>query len=327
MRSRLRNRAMVAVLAVGLLAALWYALSVAFLPEPPVPREILIGAAGICLILFAVIGGLAIIETRALRLAGERMRRFLADASHELRTPIAGVQASAETLLRASLGPAAREELVVRILRETYRAGRLVDDLLTITRLEQGAPLVMELFDLASLTDAAVGRTRELAPGVSVELDAPGRSLLHGDPRRIGQILDNVLSNARHATPAGGRITVRVTHHAAEIQVEVTDTGPGIPRPDRERVFDRFTRLEGTYPGGVSGSGLGLAIARGIAHAHAGSLTCADPADSGSGGARLVLRLPQSGPQRRPAAPTVTAPGTFRARRRSRSRSPRWPGR
>jgi two-component system, OmpR family, sensor kinase len=295
MRSRLRRRSALAILTVAFLAGLWYALSVAFLPEAPVPREILIGAAGACLVLFPVLGGLAILETRALRLAGERMRRFLADASHELRTPIAGVQASAETLLRTSPGPAAREELVLGILREAHRAGRLVDDLLTMTRLEQGVPLDAKPFNLASLTAAAVELTRELAPAVSVELDTPEHSPLHGDPLRISQILDNVLSNARHATPEGGHITVRVTHHAAEIQVEITDTGPGIPPPDRERVFERFTRLEGTYPGGVSGNGLGLAIARGIAMAHAGSLTCADPAASGSSGARFVLRLPRPG--------------------------------
>lgn len=129
--------------------------------------------------------------------------------------------------------------------------------------------------------------------------------------------MDNLLSNARHATPAGGQITVRVADLAAEVQVEVTDSGTGVPEPDRERIFERFTRLAGTYsgerdgsapgrsasggsaPGGSApdhrasdGSELGLAIARGIARAHAGSLTCTD---SAGGGARFLLRLPRPG--------------------------------
>lgn len=290
MRSRLLTRAVAATLLVAILTAIWYALSVAFLPEPPVPREILLGAGGVCLILFTIIGGLAIIEARALRRAGERMRRFLADASHELRTPIAGVQASAETLIRTNPGRAAREELVLRILREAHRAGRLVDDLLAMTRLEQGIPLAMEPFDLVPLAAAAAELTRELAPAVEVVLDAPARSELHGDPRRISQVLDNLLSNARHVTPEGGHITVRVSNQATEVQVEVTDSGPGIPQADRERIFERFTRLNGTFSSAPDGNGLGLAIARGIATAHTGTLTCADPAGNG---ARFLLRLPR----------------------------------
>ena len=290
MRSRLRSRAATAALAAAIAAAVWLALAAALLPQPPAPREILLGAALVCLCLFVPIGGLAIIETRALRRADERMRRFLADASHELRTPVAAVQASAETLLRTSPGRAARETLVLQILREGHRAGRLIDDLLAITRLEQGIPLATEHFDLVPLAAAAVEVTRELAPAVDVQLHAPGHAHLLGYPQRIQQILDNLLSNARHATPDGGQITVRVTDHADTIQVEVTDTGPGVPRADRERVFERFTRLNGSYPGGTGGNGLGLAIARGIATAHSGTLTCAEDA---SQGARFQLRLPR----------------------------------
>lgn len=292
MRSRLRTRAAIATLLAAILAAAWYARSAAFLPEPPVPKEILFGAGVICLCLATIICGLAIIEARALRRAEEGMRRFLADASHELRTPIAGVQASAETMLRTDPGHAAREKLLLQILREAHRAGRLVDDLLTMTRLEQGTPLAMEQFDLVPLTAAAVELTRELAPGVNVQLHAPSHIQLHGDPQRIRQVLDNILSNARHATPEDGQITVRVSNHTAEVQVEVTDTGPGVPRPDREQIFERFTRLASTYPSRPDGNGLGLAIARGIVSAHSGTLTCADPAGDG---ARFLLRLPRRG--------------------------------
>jgi two-component system, OmpR family, sensor kinase len=289
MRFRPRSRAAAGTVVVAVLAALWLALSAALLPEPPVPREILLGAGVACLCLFVILGGLAIMEARALRHADERMRRFLTDASHELRTPMAGIQASAETLLRTNPGRAAREHLVVQILRDTHRAGRLIDDLLAITRLEQGTPLDNRNFDLVPVAGAAVELTRELRPTVNVRLNAPDHVHLRGDPERIRQVLDNLLSNARHATPDGGHITVRVTSHPGAVEVEVTDTGPGIPEADRERIFERFTRLNGTYAMGIDGNGLGLAIARGIATAHSGTLTCAATAGQG---ARFQLRLP-----------------------------------
>src|SRR5262249_53920228 len=124
-------------------------------------------------------------------------------------------------------------------------------------------------------------RTR---PAVTVTLHAPDHSRLRGDPARLRQVLDNLLDNARHATPPGGPITVRISNHHDTAEVEITDTGPGIPSADRERIFDRFTRLPGTYPRGLhdntpDGNGLGLAIARSIAAAHHGTLTCAEPAD------------------------------------------------
>jgi two-component system, OmpR family, sensor kinase len=298
-RSRLATRAAIAAGAVATLSATWYGLEAAFSREPPVPREILIGGAAICLGLLAIIGGLALIETRAMRRTQQHMRAFLADASHELRTPVTAIQASAETLLRASSSRAQQENLTMQILRDAHRAGRLIDDLLAMTRLEQGIPLAVEPVDLVSLAAAAVDRTRELAPAVTVTLHAPACSRLRGDPARLRQVLDNLLANARHATPLSGRITVRISNLHDLAEVEITDTGPGIPPADRERIFDRFTRLPSTYPHGAhdaapDGNGLGLAIARSITAAHHGTLSCAEPAH---GGARFLLQLP------RPAAP------------------------
>ena len=286
------TRATIAALLAAIGAATWFALAATLQREAPVPREVLLGGGAVGLLLFLIIGGLAIIEARALRRAEQRMRRFLADASHELRTPIAGIQASAETLLRTDPSRCGRENLVLQILREAHRAGRLVDDLLTITRMEQGSQLTREQFDLVPVAAAAVEVTRELAPAVDVLLNAPGHSQLRGDPRRIRQVLDNLLSNARHATPDGGQIIVRISSHADDVQIEVIDTGPGVPQPDRERIFERFARLPDSYPGRPGGNGLGLAIARGIASAHSGTLTCVDPADHG---ARFLLRLPRRG--------------------------------
>jgi two-component system, OmpR family, sensor kinase len=298
-RSRLATRAAITTSAAAVLAAAWYGLEAAFGRQPPVPREILLSAAAICLVLLTIIGVLALIETRAMRRTQQRMRAFLADASHELRTPITAVQASAETLLRASPSPAQREKLTLQILRDVHRAGRLIDDLLALTRLEQGIPLAAEPVDLVPLAAAAADRTRELAPALTVTLHAPAHSRLRGDPARLRQVLDNLLDNARHATPPGGRITVRISNRRDTAEVEITDTGPGVPPADRERIFDRFTRLPGTCPRGPhdtapDGNGLGLAIARSIAAAHHGALTCTEPAHRG---ARFLLQLP------RPAAP------------------------
>lgn len=160
-----------------------------------------------------------------------------------------------------------------------------------MTRLEQGIPLAREPFDLVPLVTAAVEQARELAPAVDVQLHTPEHSRLIGDPQRIAQVLNNLLTNARHATADGGRITVHLTHQPAHIHIEVTDNGPGVPPADRERIFDRFTRLNDTNPNKPPGNGLGLAIARSIAHAHCGTLTCLDPADHG---ARFLLRLPRT---------------------------------
>jgi two-component system OmpR family sensor kinase len=280
---------------VALILAAAVAARVATLPQPPVPREILAGGAAITVTFFAIIGGFAILEARALSRAEERMRRFLADASHELRTPISGAHASAETLLRTDPGRAAREELVLRILHETHRAGRLVNDLLAMTRLEQGIPLDRTQFDLVPLAAAAVEQTRELAPALKIHLHAPARCSLVGDPLRITQILDNLLANARHATPGGGRIDVRIARRATYVDLEVVDSGPGVPPADRERIFERFTRLADAHPSRPDGNGLGLAIARSIATAHKGTLTCAGPAGPAGPaghGALFLLRLP-----------------------------------
>jgi signal transduction histidine kinase len=287
-RSRLVRRIAVGAVVIAVLAGTWYGLAAALLPEPPAPREILLGAGAAFLAMFPVISGLAVIETRTLRREEQRMRRFLADASHELRTPIAAVQANAETLLRTAAHKADQEKLVLRILHEAHRAGRLIDDLLTITRLEQRIPLRRDEFDLVALAAAAVEGTSELAPSLDVRLDAPPQCPVRGDAGSIRLLLDNLLSNARHATPAGGRITVRISFASSETLVEVLDSGPGIRRADRERIFHRFTRLA-DGPAHPDGSGLGLAIARSIAHAHAGTLSCSEPE---GGGARFVLRLP-----------------------------------
>ena len=216
------------------------------------------------------------------------MRSFLADASHELRTPVAGLQANAELLLREELDRPDREQVAVAMIRETRRAARLVDDLLTTARLGQGGlPLSSERLDLARLAEAEVARARTLAPSLTFTLVlAPAE--VHGDPVRLGQIVTNLLDNARHATPEGGTVTVEVRRDAGWVLLEVADTGPGVPAADRALIFERFGRGDASRSRNTGGAGLGLPIARGLAVAHGGELSYVDsPA-----GARFQVRLP-----------------------------------
>jgi len=215
-----------------------------------------------------------------------RTRRFVADAAHELRTPIAGVQAVAEAALAPGMAPEERERLHLLLLRESRRAGRLVDDLLVLARLDAGIDLRREPVDLLELARGEAERAQLVAPDQQVEVRGEPVTV-SGDASRLAQVLGNLLDNARrHAGP--GTVTIAVSG-GAPATVLVTDDGPGVPPADRERIFDRLVRLDEAR-GEDGGAGLGLAIARGIARAHGGDLRCVDP-PSGRGAAfQLVLR-------------------------------------
>jgi len=217
----------------------------------------------------------------ALEASELRMRAFLADASHDLRTPIAGVIATADALLRDDPDRAERERRLVAMVREARRAGRLVDDLLLMTRLDgtdPAAALRRQPVDLAALAEEVAATQRLLGADVRA-LTEPAR--VEGDPEQLTRVLTNLADNGRRA---GRRVLITVRPEGGHAVAEVTDDGPGVPRADRDRVFERFVRLEA----GPGRNGLGLPIARAVARAHGGDLTCEDaPA-----GARFVLRVP-----------------------------------
>jgi two-component system OmpR family sensor kinase len=219
------------------------------------------------------------------RASEARTRRFVADAAHELRTPIAGVQAVAEAAIAPSMPPEERERLHLLLLRESRRAGRLVDDLLVLARLDAGLELRREPVDLLELARAEAERAQLVAPDQQVQVRGEPVTV-PGDASRLAQVLGNLLDNARrHAGPGAVTITVSGGNPAT---VVVTDEGPGVLPADRERIFDRLVRLDEAR-GDEGGAGLGLAIARGIARAHGGDLRCVDP-PSGRGAAfELVL--------------------------------------
>jgi two-component system OmpR family sensor kinase len=228
-------------------------------------------------------------ESRA-RQAEEQTRTFLADAAHELRTPIAGVRAAAETLLHqgSQLERQQRERLEVLLVREAQRAGKLVSDLLVTARLDAGLELQLTPVPLRRLVLAEVDRARLLHPGVTFDLGGPDVTVV-ADPDQVSAILRNLIDNALRACGPAGTIGVRLADGVGTIAVEVSDSGPGVPAADRERIFDRLVRLDRSRAVDGGGSGLGLAIARGFARAHGGELSC-EPVASG---ALFRLSLPK----------------------------------
>jgi len=245
-------------------------------------------------------------ETDAHR-AEDSMRQFLADASHDLRTPLAGVIGNAELLLRTNPPRDERETRLVDLIREAQRAARLVEDLLLITRLDTPQPtLRRQPVALTNLADRAITLARLRRPDQSITLTpaaAAAAATVSGDPDHLHRALANLLDNATTATPPGGHITLTITTTPGQERISVTDTGPGIPEHDQHRIFHRFVRLNPARTG--PGTGLGLPIARAIAHAHGGDLHHI-PTPSG---ARFDLTLPTT--------TTPTTPSTTDAHLRS----------
>ncbi|MFI6900750.1 ATP-binding protein [Nonomuraea sp. NPDC050394] len=214
-----------------------------------------------------------------------RSRQFLADVAHELRTPLAGIQATAEAVLQAPAAMPAeeRERMQLLLVRETRRAGRLVDDLLALARIDAGLGLHREPVQLRALCEAEADRVMLRAPEITVAVEGEEAAVI-GDAQRLGQIIANLLDNARRHTPPDGLVTVTVKAEAGEAVVDVADTGPGVPPSARDLIFHRFVRRDTTS----GGAGLGLPIARGLALAHGGTLTC----EESPSGAVFRLRLP-----------------------------------
>jgi two-component system OmpR family sensor kinase len=209
----------------------------------------------------------------------ERLRRFAADASHELRTPVATVRGHAELALRnPEPVPAGVHRALDRIAAESARMGVLVDDLLLLARLDAGRPLAREPVDLTLLVLDAVDDARVAGPGHHWTLDLPADPVtVTGDAHRLQQITGNLLTNARVHTPAGTRVTVRLRQEAGGTVLTVADDGPGIPEAIRATAFERFTRADQHYVGREdgtgSGAGLGLAIVAAVTAAHHGAFT------------------------------------------------------
>ena len=237
----------------------------------------------------------------------DRLRRFIADASHELRTPLASIRGYAELFrMGAAREPAEVEKAMGRIEDEAARMGVLVEDLLTLARLDEIAEAPHAPVDLAALAGDAVNDARATAPDREIALDVPGDDLgttVLGDAHQLRQVLANLLRNALVHTPAGTPIEVSVAAHDGGVRLAVRDHGPGLPIDDPNALFERFWRAEGGRERGKAGAGLGLAIVAAIVDAHGGEVAATN---APGGGAVFAVQLPAADRPRADAERTTT---------------------
>lgn len=229
----------------------------------------------------------------------QRERAFVADASHELHTPLAILRTEIELALQRGRSPDELRDALRSAAEETDRLGELADALLVIARADGGRlPLALTDVDSAQLLEdvGARFRSRAQASGRSLVIDGGPPSRLTADPSRLQQALGNLVENAiRHGQ---GSIHLGATAHEATIELHVRDEGPGFPPQFLAHAFERFSRAD---PGRArGGSGLGLSIVETIASAHDGTVRAANDPD---GGARVSIELPVAGPAHRGAAP------------------------
>ncbi|MEJ5255424.1 MAG: ATP-binding protein [Acidimicrobiales bacterium] len=248
------------------------------------------------------IGALAVIEDVSERRRLESVRRdFVANISHELKTPVGALGLLAETML-AEDDPEIRQRLAERIHAEAFRVGRTIEDLLELSRIESGelphrAPVAVHL-----VLAEAVERIRPAAEqaGIRIEVEEPtGRLAVLGDRRQLVSAIYNLLDNAVKYSDRGSAVEVWASTDGVHVEIAVRDRGIGIPAADLERVFERFYRVDHARSRQTGGTGLGLAIVRHVVNNHDGSVHVESRLGEGS---TFTLRLPSA------SGPVVLAP-------------------
>jgi heavy metal sensor kinase len=232
-----------------------------------------------------------------------QQRQFVADASHELCTPLTIIKGDLDVLLRRRRTPEEYEEVLRGVDEEVTRLGRLVDDLLTLARADSGqAELSREFVYLDVLVEEVAAGVRRLAASKGVHVETrPARDVaLLGDPVRLRQLVLNLLDNAVKYTPPGGHVHVTLTHGTGWARLEVADTGIGIAADDLPHVFDRFFRADKARTRAQGGTGLGLAIARWCAEVHGGRIAVQSHPGQGS---VFTVTLPLAVPDEDTASP------------------------
>ncbi|TQL02246.1 cell wall metabolism sensor histidine kinase WalK [Cellulomonas sp. SLBN-39] len=223
--------------------------------------------------------------------AEHRVRAFVADASHELRSPLTAATGWVDLDLQGALDdPARREHAMQRVAAQLARMGTLVDELATLARTDAGTPLAAEPVDLGALAAEVVEDARVVDPDRRIRLVAAPAPVL-GDPTRLAQVLRNLVANATTHTPPDAAVTVTVTPGALRHQVTVADTGPGIPLAHLPHLFERFWRADPAR--GPGGSGLGLAIVQSLVEAHGGTVAVTSTPGTGT---TVTLTLPTHTP-------------------------------
>jgi signal transduction histidine kinase len=231
----------------------------------------------------------------------EIRRDFVANASHELKTPSASIQAAAETLVSAAANdPGAVPRFAEQLHRDAYRLSRIVSDLLDLSRLESGSDLQDDIHldavarEEAQRFDDLVERT-----GLSLSLEAERVPPVRGSARDLSLLVRNLIDNAVRYTRGGGRVDVAVASANGDVMLRVSDTGLGIPSRDLSRVFERFYRVDPARSRDTGGTGLGLAIVKHVAENHGGEVSIESELGRGT---TVQVRLPA-------CPPTEPAPG------------------
>jgi PAS domain S-box-containing protein len=251
------------------------------------------------------------------RLAAQRLRDldkvrsdFVASVSHELRTPLTSIVGNTEVVLDGDAGPLTgmQTKLLDAVSRNAHRLNGLVNDLLLLSHVNSDRTAAThEVLDLQALLDTVLDAVsaQAQARGLGLSVDVPAGLRVHGDRHQLRRVIVNLADNAVKFTPPGGHVAITATPVGAFVQVEVTDTGMGIPEEEIPRVFDRFFRSSLSQFHEMPGIGLGLAIAKSIVDIHGGALWLSSP---GGQGVTATLQLPaaacQPAPTPEPATPT-----------------------
>lgn len=207
--------------------------------------------------------------------AFEAQQRFLADASHALRTPLTAIQGNVELLLAGPHDPEGERVSLEAVRRETRRLSRVVGDLLLLAQADAGQGFQRTPVEMMTLVLEVYQQARTLADGVHITLGHEDIGLVAGDPDRLKEVLLNLTDNAIKYTPDGGKVTLSLYADGPWVRAEIADTGPGIPAEHLPHIFERFYRVPGikARQGRPSGTGLGLPIAKWIIEGHGGRLT------------------------------------------------------
>jgi len=248
--------------------------------------------------------GARLASERRLRASEARLRRFVADASHELRTPIAAISAYAELFGRgASEQKADLERLMGGIRTETTRMEQLVADLLLLARLDEGRPMERRSVDLVALCAQAVHTASTVGPEWPVTFHASRPIEVEGDPTSLRQVMDNLLGNVRAHTPPGTAVRVSVEPEGQGAVITVSDDGPGMEPDEAAHIFERFYRSDPSRSRTHGGAGLGLSIVSAIVANHGGTVSAQGRIGSGT---TFTVHLP-------PAPPPEPPPGEAEA--------------
>ena len=226
------------------------------------------------------------------RAAKLRVRRFAADASHELRTPVTTIAGYAQLHRSGALATDEDQDKAwARVESESRRMASLIEDLMTLARLGQVDQLRIETVDVARIVADAAADHQALDPTRPVSVETPDHVTISADEERVTQVIAGLLSNVRTHTPKGTSIEVEVADLSDRVRIAVTDDGPGIPEGFVDRVFDRFFRADPSRSRASGGAGLGLAIVAAVAEAHGGTARAAQANDAG--GTRITIEIPR----------------------------------